>query len=59
MTETFKNFPPTSLPLIEKLLAIDPAERGSATAALNSEVSILINHTLLIKEKCSICLMAP
>ncbi|XP_052181796.1 probable serine/threonine-protein kinase At1g54610 [Diospyros lotus] len=37
MAETFKNFPPTSLPLIEKLLAIDPAERGSATAALNSE----------------------
>lgn len=37
--ETFKDFPPSSLPLLEKLLAIDPGERGSATAALNSEVS--------------------
>ncbi|XP_052175447.1 probable serine/threonine-protein kinase At1g54610 [Diospyros lotus] len=35
--ETFKNFPPPSLPLIETLLAIDPDKRGSATAALNSE----------------------
>lgn len=35
--ETFKDFPPSSLPLLEKLLAIDPGERGSATAALNSE----------------------
>ncbi|CAK9186934.1 unnamed protein product [Ilex paraguariensis] len=36
IAETFKDFPP-SLPLIEALLAIDPVERGSATAALNSE----------------------
>ncbi|URD82521.1 serine threonine-protein kinase [Musa troglodytarum] len=35
--ETFKDFPPSSLPLIETLLAIDPAERLTATAALNSE----------------------
>ncbi|CAD5172314.1 unnamed protein product [Musa acuminata subsp. malaccensis] len=35
--ETFKGFPPSSLPLIETLLAIDPAERQTATAALNSE----------------------
>lgn len=37
IAETFKHFPPSSLPLIETLLAIDPAERKTATAALNSE----------------------
>ncbi|ERN06237.1 hypothetical protein AMTRI_Chr06g170380 [Amborella trichopoda] len=37
LAETFKNFPPSSLPLIETLLAIDPAERGTATSALKSE----------------------
>ncbi|KAL3380312.1 hypothetical protein AABB24_000776 [Solanum stoloniferum] len=36
ITETFKDFPPSSLPLIETLLAIDPAERQTATAALHS-----------------------
>ncbi|KAG6646452.1 hypothetical protein CIPAW_07G010300 [Carya illinoinensis] len=35
--ETFKDFPPSSLPLIDTLLAIDPAERLTATAALRSE----------------------
>ncbi|CAL0316587.1 unnamed protein product [Lupinus luteus] len=35
--ETFKNFPPSSLPLIDTLLAIDPAERRSASDALRSE----------------------
>lgn len=35
--ETFKDFPPSSLPLLETLLAIDPDHRGSATSALNSE----------------------
>lgn len=39
IAETFKDFPPSSLPLIETLLAIDPAERQTATAALRSEVS--------------------
>lgn len=38
--ETFKDFPPSSLPLIESLLAIDPVERKTATDALNSEVSL-------------------
>ncbi|KAA8540643.1 hypothetical protein F0562_024438 [Nyssa sinensis] len=37
IAETFKDFPPSSLHLIETLLAIDPDERCSATAALNSE----------------------
>ncbi|KAB2061804.1 hypothetical protein ES319_A10G110700v1 [Gossypium barbadense] len=37
IAETFKDFPPSSLPLIDTLLAIDPVERLTATAALNSE----------------------
>ncbi|KAF5950949.1 hypothetical protein HYC85_012942 [Camellia sinensis] len=37
IAETFKDFPPSSLPLIETLLAIDPAERQTASAALRSE----------------------
>lgn len=37
--ETYKDFPPSSLPLIETLLAIDPEDRGTASATLNSEVS--------------------
>ncbi|KAH1229724.1 putative serine/threonine-protein kinase [Glycine max] len=37
ITETFKDFPPSALPLIDTLLAIDPAERKSATDALRSE----------------------
>lgn len=35
--ETFKEFPPSSRPLIETLLAIDPDERGTASSALKSE----------------------
>ncbi|KAH9328803.1 hypothetical protein KI387_000911 [Taxus chinensis] len=37
IAETFKDFPSSSLPLIETLLAIDPADRGTASAALKSE----------------------
>lgn len=37
ISETFKDFPPPVLSLIETLLAIDPAERQTATAALQSE----------------------
>eukprot|EP00268_Persea_americana_P034608 TRINITY_DN3422_c0_g1_i1.p1 TRINITY_DN3422_c0_g1~~TRINITY_DN3422_c0_g1_i1.p1 ORF type:complete len:556 (+),score=132.19 TRINITY_DN3422_c0_g1_i1:423-2090(+) len=37
IAETFKDFPPSSLPLIETLLAIDPAERQTASDALRSE----------------------
>uniref|UniRef100_A0A2N9FMI9 Protein kinase domain-containing protein n=1 Tax=Fagus sylvatica TaxID=28930 RepID=A0A2N9FMI9_FAGSY len=37
IAETLKDFPPSSLPLIESLLSIDPDERGIATDALNSE----------------------
>lgn len=37
LAETFKDFPPSSLPLIESLLSIDSDGRGTASAALNSE----------------------
>uniref|UniRef100_A0A0E0LIT6 Uncharacterized protein n=1 Tax=Oryza punctata TaxID=4537 RepID=A0A0E0LIT6_ORYPU len=35
--EAFKDFPPSSLPLVETLLAIDPAEHQTATSTLQSE----------------------
>ncbi|KAJ0436389.1 putative protein-serine/threonine kinase CMGC-CDK-CRK7-CDK9 family [Helianthus annuus] len=35
--ETFKDFPTSSLPLLESLLAIDPDERVSAAASLSSD----------------------
>ncbi|KAL4564821.1 hypothetical protein LXL04_028893 [Taraxacum kok-saghyz] len=37
IADTFKHFPPSSLPLIDTLLAIDPAHRLNATAALASD----------------------
>ncbi|KAK4283554.1 hypothetical protein QN277_000494 [Acacia crassicarpa] len=37
ISDVFKDFPASSLPLVETLLAIDPAERQTATAALQSE----------------------
>ncbi|KAK2968447.1 hypothetical protein RJ640_004453, partial [Escallonia rubra] len=37
VAETFKDFPPPALALIETLLSIDPADRGSAASALKSE----------------------
>ncbi|RVW52570.1 putative serine/threonine-protein kinase [Vitis vinifera] len=37
VAEAFKDFPCSSLPLIEALLSIDPDDRGTATSALNSE----------------------
>lgn len=48
IAETFKDFPPSSLPLIETLLAIDPSERLTATAALNSEVSFFSSYIFLV-----------
>ncbi|KAJ8452519.1 hypothetical protein Cgig2_000108 [Carnegiea gigantea] len=41
--ETFKDFPPSALSLIDTLLAMDPAERKTATDALNSDVSSSLN----------------
>ncbi|KAK7244289.1 hypothetical protein RIF29_39109 [Crotalaria pallida] len=37
VAETFKDFPVPAVELIETLLSIDPADRGSAAFALNSE----------------------
>lgn len=37
VAETFKNFPPPALALLDKLLAIEPSNRGTALDALNSE----------------------
>jgi cyclin-dependent kinase 12/13 len=41
--ETFKGFPPSALPLIDNLLAIDPVERKTASDALKSEVGFIKN----------------
>lgn len=38
LSETFKSFPSSALALVNKLLAIEPEHRGSATLALRSEV---------------------
>lgn len=40
ISEVFSELPPSSVYLIDKLLSLDPDDRGSATSALNSEVSI-------------------
>ncbi|GJN31467.1 hypothetical protein PR202_gb19867 [Eleusine coracana subsp. coracana] len=45
--ETFKDFPQSALQLIETLLAIDPADRLTATCALRSDVSRLLFLTML------------
>ncbi|PIA28026.1 hypothetical protein AQUCO_07300007v1 [Aquilegia coerulea] len=37
VSETFKDFPPSSLALLDVLLAIEPENRGSAASALQSE----------------------
>ena len=45
--ETFKDFPPTSLALLDTLLAIEPLDRGTATQALKSEVLYYILLSLI------------
>ncbi|XP_072970266.1 probable serine/threonine-protein kinase At1g09600 [Typha angustifolia] len=37
VAETFKDFPPSALALLDSLLAIEPAARGTASSALQSE----------------------
>ncbi|KAG4993038.1 hypothetical protein JHK86_029865 [Glycine max] len=37
VSETFKNFSPTALALVDMLLTIEPEDRGSATSALESQ----------------------
>lgn len=59
ISEVFKDFPPSSLPLIDTLLAIDPAERQTATAALQSEVRFDFRFISLLKlHKLCDCLSA-
>ena len=41
VAETFKDFPPSALSIIDVLLSIDPADRGTAASALMSEVCTL------------------
>lgn len=38
VTDTFKDFPPSALTLLDTLLSIEPEERGTAASALKSEV---------------------
>lgn len=35
--EAFKNFPPSAVALLDRLLAVEPADRGTASSALKSE----------------------
>lgn len=49
VAETFKDFPAATVGLMETLLSIDPAHRGTAAAALKSEVCFL-----LLLESCMI-----
>ncbi|KAJ6795321.1 putative serine/threonine-protein kinase [Iris pallida] len=37
VSDTFRDFPPTAISLLECLLAIEPANRGTTDSALNSE----------------------
>uniref|UniRef100_A0A5B6YXM7 Protein kinase domain-containing protein n=2 Tax=Davidia involucrata TaxID=16924 RepID=A0A5B6YXM7_DAVIN len=37
LAETFKNFPPAAVGLMETLLSVDPAHRGTAAGALKNE----------------------
>jgi serine/threonine protein kinase len=43
LADTFKDFPSTALALVDRLLSMEPEQRGSATSALHSEV-ILSQH---------------
>lgn len=38
IVDTYKDFPPPALALVDVLLSIEPDKRGNATSALKSEV---------------------
>lgn len=42
ISETFKDFSPSALSLLHTLLAIEPKDRGTATSAMKSEVSLIL-----------------
>jgi hypothetical protein len=58
VAETFKVFPPSAVVLIDSLLSLEPEVRGTASSALQSDVSFIFfcesficyhkNHFLLL-----------
>jgi len=40
LLETFKNLPPSALALVDKLLSLEPAKRGTASSTLSSKVAL-------------------
>ncbi|KAG6523521.1 hypothetical protein ZIOFF_013382 [Zingiber officinale] len=40
VAEAFKDFPPSALTLLEVLLSVDPADRGTAASALKNEIRL-------------------
>lgn len=54
VAETFKDFPPSALALLEVLLAVEPESRGTASSALHSEV---IMGFLYYLKPCCLCLL--
>ena len=44
VAETFKDFPPSALALLDSLLAVEPDNRGSSSSALHSEVFLTCDH---------------
>lgn len=39
VNDVYKDFPPSALALLDRLLAVEPDNRGTAASALESEVS--------------------
>jgi serine/threonine protein kinase len=56
VSETFKEFPTPALALVDVLLSVDPADRGTASSALQSEVFnfFLILFSSLTRHFCPI-----
>lgn len=50
VADTFKDFPSSTLALLDVLLAVQPDERGSASSALQSEVSVTVSTRGCISE---------
>lgn len=42
LSETFSDLSPSAVALLDKLLSLDPLERGSATSVLDSDVNAYI-----------------
>lgn len=48
VAETFKDFPPSTVVLIDSLLSLEPEVRGTASSALQSDVSFGFSHKNLL-----------